>query len=232
MLYRRIDLDLNQARTDEEYSLPGGFIYFFITGINSESSYAANFGLAIKFNDRTADPLEINNRQFYKTPFYRFFLTNLASGSDYSGFCAQPKLHIIVGLDSENFSTGFLAEPKTDLIRDALSGSVLEYYNEADNTTVLMVQIPHGCYGLLDFFSICLDGPAVGRALFQHTTSGDVEISRFGYLSLNTAGAAGLSLCGNPNLLLLPGDKMKVTSSGVGNAARAYIKVQGLPIVY
>lgn len=232
LVYRIIDFDLSVNRVDEEIGIAGNFLYAYMDGLTIDlingTPIPGSFSVGIKFNERENDILPLFNRVVFKTPFYRFYLSNLASNP--YPWVYTPHLKIIVGMSLEDFSMEFLGEPQAPLIRNACIGNQQIIDAAAAATTVLMFTTPGYSVAILEFYSLEMDSQAAVQAyayLFV-TDSSDTQLYKIHFIVVGPNGQDQAN--GNPNLILHPTERVKLLTQA-NTYAHATIKIQEIPYV-
>jgi len=99
--YYTLSIDLTTARNLERFDLSGNFIFVY----EEYDCGSTFFDVAIVFNESTNDPIPLFKGRRIKTPFYRFFISNMAR--------AAASIKLLVGVDSLNFDAlDFLAQDR------------------------------------------------------------------------------------------------------------------------
>lgn len=97
-----MNFPLDTARANFEFNIPGQF--FYVMGFTPALLSSSIGALTVRFNEPTNDPIDLT-QAFRKiiTPFYRFFLSNLAA--------AQFAVQILIAPDEMNFLIEDLSFP-------------------------------------------------------------------------------------------------------------------------
>lgn len=220
-LYRRLNFSLYAARQDMEVDISGTFMYVFTYGVSNLGIDFGNQLASIKFNETTADSIDLFNYQKIKLPFYRFFLTNQATGfQDLNG------LVLVIGADPEDFEMEFNISPWPENIRNILAGYARNFTSSAVNGTTLIHQVPGTSMGILEYFNLEGDNTgAVGLGSLFVTDAVDTTLYVISALIV-PATTGAINLTGNPNTKINPLEKIKIISSQAGFTIRANIKIQ------
>lgn len=221
-LYRRLNFSLGGSRQDMEVDISGTFMYVFKYAISNIGIDYGNQLVSIKFNETTADSIDLFNYQKIKLPFYRFFLTNQSTGfQDVNG------LILIIGADPEDFEMEFSLSPWPEIVRNLFAGGTRNFTSAVSNGTVLIHQVPGTSLGVLEYFNLSSSNTdnVIHEAKLFVTDLADTVLYNIAF-ELITATEGVSNLSANPNCLLNPLEKIKLATSNALCWSYASIKMQ------
>lgn len=81
---KRLDIDLSVAHYQQEYNITGNYFYVIRTYNPADDSDQIGATLEAKFNETGEPNFRLESGMGFKTPYYRFFITNTAQANTWA----------------------------------------------------------------------------------------------------------------------------------------------------
>jgi hypothetical protein len=211
--YYTLTIDLSVARSNEAFNMVGTSIY--VMAVTAGLTPSAQ----IRLNDISGDAIELLQYRRINSPFYRFFITNIAQ--------AGRSIQLAIGIGSEWFSMEDYPSSVSAYLTDYLLGTQIAKFGAIQGSgvsqTLLIHTVSAGKKLILDLYAVTVVNVIAGNFFFGVWDNLDNSKYYF-HAGITQAGAFGIGASGNPTLSLLEGWQIKVSALGVNNYIIGFIK--------